>query len=67
MKHGQVYTKKITVENGNQEFAKRVKFCAVHGEIDLFLCGGEIPWQRVHGRCGKNAPARPQINLRRAA
>ena len=61
MKHGHEFTKTITV--GARKFTKSIKYCAVHGEIDLFLCGGVIPWQRIHGRCGKNAPARPAINF----
>lgn len=50
MQHGEVTTKRIPVNQGRTIYTKRVKFCAAHGEIDLFLCN-ETEWQRLHGDC----------------
>lgn len=51
MRHGELIVEKIPVNNGEQSYKKRSKFCAKHGKIDLFSIGGELAWQRQHGKC----------------
>lgn len=35
--HGEIYEKKLVVDNGRILYRKRMRFCARCGEIDLFL------------------------------
>lgn len=48
--HGLEETKKTIA--GKNTFLKRQKYCAVHGWIDLFVCGGVSSWEAQHGKCG---------------
>lgn len=50
MNHGQITIKRIPVNQGKTIYTKRVKYCAAHGEIDLFMCD-ESEWQRLHAEC----------------
>ena len=60
MFHGEKITRKYQVNNGTETFTKTLKYCVVHGEIDLVSIAGELEWQKLHGTCnrpGKNEPA----------
>lgn len=49
MQHGEIYKKRIKV--GAFVYLKTVRFCAVHGGIDLFTCAD---WDAKHGKCNRS-------------
>ncbi|MCD9186756.1 MAG: hypothetical protein LUM44_10000 [Pyrinomonadaceae bacterium] len=51
MKHGEERPKIRTVESGKLTIKNREKLCIAHGWIDTFAIGGELEWQRQHGKC----------------
>lgn len=53
MEHGEIKIKKTKVGN-NLVYTKRVQFCAVHGEIDLFVFPD---FDACHGKCNQNESA----------
>lgn len=48
--HGLEETRKTKVGSG-AVYIKRVKYCAIHGWIDLFACGGSTRWHEAHDKC----------------
>lgn len=53
MFHGEERTKRTEVEAGKTAFRKREKYCVLHGWIDVFGIGGDLEWQRQHGKCNR--------------
>lgn len=47
MEHGKIYPKKTRVGDGTV-YLKHVRFCQIHGEIDLFTCDD---WDAKHAGC----------------
>lgn len=52
MTHEHEETIKTKVAGGAITYTKRVKFCRVHGAIDLFYVGGAAAWEARHADCG---------------
>jgi hypothetical protein len=60
MKHGEIKRKLIQVGSGHV-YEKTIRYCAVHGEIDLFTCPD---WDARHGRCDRSEqPAAVRLEL----
>lgn len=57
MIHGEETTIKTRVGGGSSVYTKRVKFCAVHGQIDLFYIGSLEAWEKAHGKCDREEKA----------
>jgi hypothetical protein len=47
-RHGERYVKKFPVNLGKTVYFKIIRFCSVHGEIDLFHCAN---FDASHGDC----------------
>jgi len=65
MFHGEERTKRTEVEAGKMTFRKREKYCVAHGWIDVLGIGGDLEWQRQHGKC--NHAPKPQTKEFRIA
>lgn len=71
MPHGFERVSSVPVDAGRLNFRKREKYCVRHGWIDVFAIGGDIAWQRQHGRCdteiSSGAAFQPQQVFKAAA
>ena len=51
-RHGERYVKRFPVNLGKTVYFKIIRYCSVHGEIDLFHCPN---FDEAHGNC-PNSP-----------
>jgi len=59
--HGEERTQRTVVNNGKTVYERRDKFCVECGWIDVFGIGGDLAWQRQHGKCQPLVSLKPEL------